>query len=172
MAPLPRARRQRLRTRQQLSDGEIAGMTGSALSLPPVDVEVIDGKGFPAGFFLTFIPYQTSVAPVEGFTAKGALGLPGVRRGLEHQPPPAGGLHQPTTPWRVDPIQLRIPTLPSRSCVLTGSRSRWPAPLAACGPPVGFDPRPVSRPSLCGAPVARRARGRLGCSRVAPVTAG
>ena len=47
-------------------------MTGSALSLPPVDVEVIDGKGFPAGFFLTFIPHQTSVAPVEGFTAKGA----------------------------------------------------------------------------------------------------
>jgi hypothetical protein len=59
------------RVRLSLKRG--ADLNFKAANLPPVDAQLIDGgNGYPARFFLAFIPDQASVALAESFTAAGA----------------------------------------------------------------------------------------------------
>jgi hypothetical protein len=59
--------------RVRLSLKREARLNFKATNLPPVDAQLVDGgNGYPARFFLAFIPYQTSVAQAESFTVKGA----------------------------------------------------------------------------------------------------
>jgi hypothetical protein len=59
------------RVRLSLKRG--ASLNFKAANLPPVDAQLFDGgSGYPARFFVAFIPYQASVALAESFTAAGA----------------------------------------------------------------------------------------------------
>jgi hypothetical protein len=59
------------RVRLSLKRG--ADLNFTAANLPPVDAQLIEGgSGYPARFFLAFIPDQASVALAESFTAAGA----------------------------------------------------------------------------------------------------
>jgi hypothetical protein len=58
------------RVRLSLKRG--ADLDFKAADLPPVDAQLVDGgSGYPARFFLAFIPDQASVALAESFTAAG-----------------------------------------------------------------------------------------------------